>query len=282
MNVNLLKINERIKFQEYFDIFVSNGLFPKITYPTRFSKSEKRCNGTLIDHLFCKYLDGENCLSSDILISTVSDHLPYFVYLDMKKKSTVKTKLIKVYTNHENAMSNCQRDVVNSVNGIIFNNDLFGDPNKSYDKLENAIINAKNNNFQPKYVPFKKYKRKLSPWMTAGILRSIKFRDNMYRKFIKTDSNAFEYSALDNNLCIYKTILRKCIRLAKANYYANRLEQHKSDMRRTWSTINDILNKDRQRKVLPSYILVKAEIIVSPVEIANQFNNFFANIGRNL
>ena len=53
-------------------------------------------------------------------------------------------------------------------------------------------------------------------------------------------------------------------------------------MRRTWSTISDILNKNRQRKVLPSYIQVKAEKIVSPVDIANQFNNFFANIGRNL
>ena len=201
----------------------------------------------------------------------------------MKKKSTVKTELIKVYRNHENAMSNFQRDVVNSVNEITFNNDLFGDPNESYHKLENTIINAKSNNFQPKYVPFKKYKHKLSPWMTAGILRSIKFLDNMYRKLIKTDSNASEYSALDNNLRIYKTILRKSIRLAKATYYANRLEQHKSDMRRTWSTINDILNKNRQRKVLPSYILVKAEKIVSPVAIANQFNNFFANnIGRNL
>ena len=87
-----------------------------------------------------------------------------------------------------------------------------------------------------------------------------------------------------NDLCIYKTILRKSIRLAKANYYTNRLEKHtcKSDMRRTWSTINDILNKNRQRKVLPSYSLVMAEKIVSPVEIANQFNNFFAYIGINL
>ena len=49
ININFLKINEGIKFQEYFDIFVSNRLFLKITYPTRFSKSEKRCTGTLID-----------------------------------------------------------------------------------------------------------------------------------------------------------------------------------------------------------------------------------------
>ena len=71
----------------------------------------------------------------------------------MKKNWTVKTKLIKVYKNHENALSNFQRDVVNSVNEMTFNNDLFGDLNESYDKIQNAIINAKYSNYQPKYVP---------------------------------------------------------------------------------------------------------------------------------
>ena len=120
--------------------------------------------------------------------------------------------------------------------------------------------------------------------MTAGILRSTKFlyRNNLYKNLIKTDLNTSEYSTLDNNLRIYKTILRKNIRLAKANYYANRLEQHKSAMRRTWSTINDILNKNRQKKLTLNYIVVKDKKIMSPVEIANQFNKFFSNIGKNL
>ena len=118
--------------------------------------------------------------------------------------------------------------------------------------------------------------------MTAGILQFIEFRDDLYKKLIKTDPNASEYSTLDNNLRLYKTILRKNIRLAKANYYVNRLEQHKSDMRRTWSTINDILNKNRQKKLTPNYIVVKDKKIMSSVEIANQFNNFFSNIGKNL
>ena len=82
-------------------------------------------------------------------------------------------------------MFNFQRDVSNSLSENIFNNNLFSDPNESYNKLENVIINAKNKHFQPKYVPLKKYKHKLSPWMTAGILRSIKFRDNLYKKTYK-------------------------------------------------------------------------------------------------
>ena len=37
-NINLLQIEEREKFQEYFDLFTSNGLLPQITLPTRLSK----------------------------------------------------------------------------------------------------------------------------------------------------------------------------------------------------------------------------------------------------
>ena len=61
-NINIFEVNERTNFQEYFDIFITNGLFPKITLPTRYNLN--RNTGTLIDHLFCKLIDGENCISS--------------------------------------------------------------------------------------------------------------------------------------------------------------------------------------------------------------------------
>ena len=50
VNIDLLKINERSEFQKYFDIFVTHGMFPKITVPTRSSKS----NASLIDQMFWK------------------------------------------------------------------------------------------------------------------------------------------------------------------------------------------------------------------------------------
>ena len=52
-NIDLLQINERSDFQKYFDIFVTHGMFPKITVPTRSSKS----NASLIDQMFCKRKD---------------------------------------------------------------------------------------------------------------------------------------------------------------------------------------------------------------------------------
>ena len=59
-NINLLKLNENDIYSSYFDSLISHSLFPQITFPTRFT----RTNGTLIDNFFCK-------LSQSMLESTV-------------------------------------------------------------------------------------------------------------------------------------------------------------------------------------------------------------------
>ena len=69
MNLDLLKIDEREKFQAYFDLFVTNTFFPQIMYPTRTSKVQScrsarntrnrhsRMSATLIDQMFCRLKD---------------------------------------------------------------------------------------------------------------------------------------------------------------------------------------------------------------------------------
>ena len=51
------------------------------------------------------------------------------------------------------------------------NNDLFGNPNDSYNSLDNVWIEAKAKHFQPREGHYSKYKNKYSPWITAGIIR---------------------------------------------------------------------------------------------------------------
>ena len=50
-NIVLLKVNDRLKIGDYFDLFCTNGFYPKITLPTRFSRDS--C--TLIDQIFCNF-----------------------------------------------------------------------------------------------------------------------------------------------------------------------------------------------------------------------------------
>jgi hypothetical protein len=52
-NINLLKINEKEVFADFFNTLTENSFYPKITLPTRLSDKY----GTLIDNIFCKLTD---------------------------------------------------------------------------------------------------------------------------------------------------------------------------------------------------------------------------------
>ena len=70
-NIDLLQINNREKYADYFDLMITNGLFPKITFPTRFSNR----NATLIDQIFHKSSISNHNAKSAILWGAISDHL---------------------------------------------------------------------------------------------------------------------------------------------------------------------------------------------------------------
>ncbi len=63
-NIDLLKINEKQVFSEYFDILTNHSFYHKITLPTRLSKK----HGTLIDHFLCKLTETTLDTTSGILI----------------------------------------------------------------------------------------------------------------------------------------------------------------------------------------------------------------------
>ena len=53
-------------------------------------------------------------------------------------------------------------------------------------------------------------------------------------------------------------------------------------MKKTWITINEMLNKSNNKKEFPSYFIMKDKNFSDKQDIANQFNTFFANIGPDL
>ena len=112
-----------------------------------------------------------------------------------------------VYKNTEESINNFYSDVSAAISSMPVNNDLFGNSNDSYNSLENVLMEAKAKHFQPREVNYNKYKHKYSPWITSGIIRSIKYRDLLYRKLKKTDALSPEHSDLSNNLRLYNSIL---------------------------------------------------------------------------
>ena len=159
---------------------------------------------------------------------------------------------------------------------------LLGDPNDNYTIFEEIIFKAKAKHLQPKTVRFKRYKHKLSPWMTKAILISIKMRDKLFCKLKSTPEISTHYADLEHNLSEYKKLLKKIIRLAKTKYYAEQFDKNKANSRHVWATIKDILNRNKSKKESPSYFTLGEAIIKEPQSVANHFNEFFAGVGPRL
>ena len=98
-NIDLLEIDEWSAFKKHFDIFVTHGMFPKITVPTRSSKS----NASLIDQMSCKLKDPEQHLLSFIVKSSWSDHFPYISVFDILKTVRHRPKFLQINRSDEDS-----------------------------------------------------------------------------------------------------------------------------------------------------------------------------------
>ena len=151
-------------------------------------------------------------------------------------------------------------DIESSLKNIQFPNDLTTDPNLTYNMLEQVISSAKEKHLTPKKVKFNHYKHKKNPWITKGILNSIKFRDKLYKKTRLTDLGSIKYETLHENLKAFNSILQRNINQAKKSYYDDKFKRYITNMKKTWTTINEILSKSNNKKEFPSYFTMKDKI----------------------
>ena len=79
----------------------------------------------------------------------------------------------------------------------------------------------------------------------------------------------------------YRASLRKIIRKAKRDYYTHIFNRHKNDFQKTWSLINETINRNRKKQSTHVF-LINDEMISDPIIIATKFNQYFAPIGNTL
>ena len=147
--------------------------------------------------------------------------------------------------------------------------------------MNEILTNAYNTHFPLVSVRYNKYKHQKSPWITNGLLKSIKFRDKLYRKLRRTSQTCNRHSVLTAQLRNYNNILRRSIKLAKKTHYSHLFSAHKNDIRNTWKHINQLLNRTNNSKSSKSFN-ISNQPVTDLRTIANEFNTYFANIGTNI
>ena len=74
----------------------------------------------------------------------------------------------------------------------------------------------------------------------------------------------------------------KHVNLAKAKYRKKYFEDHKDNSRKQWQMINELLNRKKKNVQVSKLIDGEGKILNSASEIAENFNEYFANIASNL
>ena len=132
-----------------------------------------------------------------------------------------------------------------------------------------------------KKVKIHKYKHKKSPWITFGIIKSIKFKDKLYRSLKQLSPDTPPFLTSKHNLRIYKVIFNSFIRKAQKNYYYSQLQKFKSDITQTWNTLRQIINKEKQETT--TFELNKDGKIITDLKVTvSEFNNYFSTVGSDL
>ena len=277
-NINLLEYSSKPHCREYLESTLAEGFYPVLSYPTRLSDT----TATLIDHILVKSSAPQiRQTLSGILMSNISDHQPCFTALELGKGETQTDENPKITITIRN--ENFLMDVQTELEGIDIMAALNSesDIDTNYGKFSEIVEGAISKFTTSKTVKPNKYNHKHSPWITQGILISIKYRDNLFMKSRKTSRGTTHYETLKTNLKTYNKILKKTIIRAKAHYYTTAFNNCKNDVKATWKNLNELLNRNRKPKNdFPDYINHNGSKFSSKNDILNSFNEHFSTVGQ--
>ena len=171
MNIDFLKYSSDNKTSDYLDMLLNLGYLPIITKATR------------IDHIYTN--SPQKVAKSGICLVGISDHLPVFCTIENKLPMLKENKYYRDFSKFSN------EQFINDLSKINFNNLVSPSVNESMNGIINALKEVTNkhcpirktSNTQQRLLNIKK------PWITKGLLFSIKKRQKMFRThFLSKDT----------------------------------------------------------------------------------------------
>ena len=261
-NINLLNAESHRATNDFLNIMMANSMYPAITKPTRITEY----SATIIDNIYCNTMLNS---FTGIIYKEVSDHLPIFIMNEIKVN---KRKIVYSAPSRNHCSENTSKlkeklaefdwsPITGSTNAEKAYHDFLNNYTKLYEEC------------CPMQNKARKYTIKKS-WMTPALMKSRRTKEKLFKKYQEnpTAKNKQDY-------CLYKNKFTTLKRQSEKQYYGEKLEQAKSNLRETWKIIKNVMNKNQTVTVPQDSFRYKDSIIDNPQEISNKFNEFFVNIG---
>ena len=272
-NVDLLKYHHNHQVNTFVNLMYSYSFSPCIDRPTRIYPTVRGTTILLIDNIFTN--DTDHKINSGNLITDLSDHFPNFVSIKGPRFQNAPNQVHKEIRQLKPNNIKGIKNHLAQVNWDFVDND--DNPQTSYSKFIDKTTELLNIHCPLKSVKVSNRKFARKPWITLGLLKSIRTKDKLYKKFITkpTDENKLKYTK-------YRNILNNLLRTAKKAFVTAEIESNKFNMKETWKTLNNLLGRNKKSKLPDFFKDTEGNKITDPNEIASKFNDFFTNIGTNL
>lgn len=267
ININILNKSLSNTVNNYITLLNSFGFVSLINKPTRVQGNSKTC----LDHIFVRCRDSVyDNLKSVVLHSDLTDHYPVLINIKSSKSdaTTNSDKTIKLldFQKITNLMSETGWD------DVIRENDVEKSAVGFIGRIR-GIINLSSYN---KKITNKKVK--LKPWITSGLLISIRKRDFL-KKQCTINPNCMDTL---NKYTRYRAELTKLLKKTKHEYYRTKINQNMGDSRQTWKIIREATNDRGKRSEIKSILTETNSKLTDPISMAGEFNRYFTEIGVTL
>lgn len=264
-NIDLLKYENCTYSQALLHCTQSFSMLPVLDKPTRVYGT----SATLIDNIFTNNL--ENSIVGGNIVTDITDHFSQVCMILAQQQlfpPLNKTK-VRDYSNFnaDKFMTDlCEIDWNNTY--------CSSDVNKSFSRFYKNINRLINKHAPLKDVSKRRLKLLTKPWLTKGIRRSIRVKNNLF-----FNSNWNKYKQ-------YRNKLTALIRLSKQKYYLNFFNSNIKNMRQTWKGINELLGGMRKKGKTKNINFIRsnenAALTNDPKKIGNTLNEYFATVGVKL
>lgn len=254
LNINIMPQNTERNTDEYLTLVASHGMLPAHRFPTRLS--------ACLDHVILRTPYYATTL---VLDSLITDHAPTFICCHI---NNIHPKTSKRFSKRSDIPA-----ILNDLHNTDFSSlMLSSDSNTITDSLVDTISTIIEKHSHNVIIPSRK--RIIKPWITSGLLKCIRHKDKLYRKFKLNPNN-------ENDKVIYYRYRNFCnnlLKKIKRNYEENEFLKAKKNPKATWKLIKQIANINKKKS--DSSALLKIEDNQS--SSVDSINSFFANVGKNL
>lgn len=238
----------------YLSMLSAYGILPGHILPTR----ENNC----LDHFMLKINKLKTTASIAILHTTTTDHCTLLLNISKIKNNLIASKTKKaVDFNH--ALRYLKE---NNLSELLF----CDDPNILINSLIEKITESIEVSTTISEIP--KSRRIIKPWITPGILRCIKNRNKLQKKY-KTDP----YNDTLKIIYVrYRNFCNKLIKKLKRKYERELIAKSMHNNKLLWKNIKHITFSNKKKDPNTQLLNIKS----SPNESVNFINDYFTNIGK--